>query len=102
MAKRISTWRSSSEGRATSWYETVLRVFYFRQVAVRVRPLWRKEIQEGHHDIVRVMSDKVVILMDPLEMSPDNDRNVLNNRVREKQYAFDYAFHNKIEQVVHL
>ena len=60
--------------------------------------MWRKEIHDGHNDIVRVMSDKLVILLDPQEMNQEHEKSVLNNRVREKQYAFDLAFHNKVDQ----
>ena len=60
--------------------------------------MWRKEIHDGHNDIVRVMSDKLVILLDPQEMNQEHEKSVLNNRVREKQYAFDLVFHNKVDQ----
>ena len=60
-------------------------------VAVRLRPLGKKEIEREEFEIVRVMDQKLVILMDPLELL--NAKGALGkNRSKEKQYAFDYAF----------
>jgi kinesin family member 18/19 len=60
-------------------------------VAVRLRPLDKKEIEREEFEIVRVMDQKLVILMDPLELL--NAKGALGkNRSKEKQYAFDYAF----------
>lgn len=60
-------------------------------VAVRVRPLSKKEIEKEEFEIVRIMDRKLVILMDPLELL--NAKGALGkNRSKEKQYAFDYAF----------
>ncbi|KAJ7534867.1 hypothetical protein O6H91_12G007600 [Diphasiastrum complanatum] len=58
-------------------------------VAVRCRPLTPRE-QARSRDILRVVDDKVVIVLDP-DVSKDYlDR--VQNRSKEKQYAFDVAF----------
>lgn len=60
-------------------------------VAVRLRPLSKKEIEREEFEIVRIMDNKLVILMDPLELL--NAKGALGkNRSKEKQYAFDCAF----------
>ena len=66
-------------------------------VAVRVRPLSKKEIEKEEFEIVRIMDKKLVILMDPLELL--NAKGALGkNRSKEKQYAFDYAFDSETGQ----
>lgn len=51
----------------------------------------QKELENGEHDIVRMMDQKVVILMDPDELT--NEKGHLGrNRTKEKHYAFDFAF----------
>ena len=58
-------------------------------VALRVRPLLRKEMENGSRNIIRVLDGKVVVILDPGVSSDD----VLRiNRNREKRYAFDTAF----------
>ena len=75
-------------------------------MAVRLRPLWPKEIEKDEFEIVRILDQKVcsaltvkvVILMDPADIL--NEPNVLGkNRSREKQYAFDFAFDKEASQV---
>ncbi|KAJ8567393.1 hypothetical protein K7X08_019601 [Anisodus acutangulus] len=56
-------------------------------VAVKCRPLTDKE---GGRDIVRVNNDKEIVILDP-DLSKDYlDR--IQNRSKERRYAFDYAF----------
>nr|DAD22435.1 TPA_asm: hypothetical protein HUJ06_023898 [Nelumbo nucifera] len=58
-------------------------------VAVKCRPLTKKEQQKGR-DIVQVKDDKEVTLLDP-DLSKDYlDR--VQNRTKERKYSFDYAF----------
>jgi kinesin family protein 18/19 len=60
-------------------------------VAVRLRPMWKKEEIKGELSIVKVLDRKVVILRDPADVH--NEEKVLGkNRSKEKQYAFDFAF----------
>ena len=35
------------------------------QVAVRLRPLWAKEHEAGDYDTVKVLENKVVVVLDP-------------------------------------
>lgn len=67
-------------------------------VAVRLRPMWKKESEAGEYSIVRVLDRKLVILRDPAEVA--NEEKVLGkNRSKEKQYAFDYAFDDSTQQL---
>lgn len=67
-------------------------------VAVRLRPMWKKENEAGEYSIVRVLDRKLVILRDPAEVA--NEEKVLGkNRSKEKQYAFDYAFDDSTQQL---
>jgi len=55
--------------------------------------MWKKEADKGEISIVKILDKNVVILMDPQEAN--NEEKVLGkNRTKEKQYAFDYAFHD--------
>jgi len=56
-------------------------------VAVRVRPLWDKEIEAGDYGTVRVLENKVVVVLDPWY-----DADLNPNRAKEKKYAFDVVF----------
>lgn len=64
---------------------------------MRLRPLWKKEVEKDEFEIVRILDQKVVILMDPADIL--NEQNVLGkNRNKEKQYAFDFAFDKEAQQ----
>lgn len=66
-------------------------------VAVRLRPMWKKEENRGELSIVRILDRKVVILMDPADVM--NEEKILGrNRTKEKQYAFDFAFDERAPQ----
>eukprot|EP00736_Rhodelphis_marinus_P012093 Rmarinus@m.19927 len=55
------------------------------RVAVRVRPLPDESLRKK--PIVRVVQDKIVVVLDPTEYDVN-----IRQRTREKQYAFDVAF----------
>jgi hypothetical protein len=59
------------------------------QVAVRCRPLSAKEKLKTR-DILRVVDGKVVVVLDPDLSKEYLDR--VQNRSKEKKYAFDVAF----------
>ena len=62
-------------------------------VAVRLRPLWEKEVEAGDYSTVRVLEGKVVVVLDPWYDE------VLNpNRAKEKKYAFDVVFDVEVSQ----
>ena len=57
-------------------------------VSVRVRPLMKHDVVKK--SCVRVLDNKVVIIMDP---AGGDKADILRvNRTKEKQYAFDYVF----------
>jgi len=62
-------------------------------VAVRVRPLWDKEVEAGDYNTVQVVEGKMVVVLDPWY---DADHNP--NRAKEKRYAFDVVFDEKVGQ----
>ncbi len=65
-------------------------------VAVRLRPLWKNEIDNNEVSIVKILDEKLVILRDPQDF--DDEKNELRkNRTREKRYAFDFAFDENTE-----
>eukprot|EP00891_Asterochloris_glomerata_P006209 jgi/Astpho2/6209/e_gw1.00088.44.1_t len=67
------------------------------QVAVRCRPLTRKERQQGSHVITRTIDEKMVVVMDPED---DGKPKIPQARrtadfvppARERRYVFDKAF----------
>jgi kinesin family protein 18/19 len=59
------------------------------QVAVRCRPLTAKEKLKSR-DILRVVDDKVVVVLDPDVSKEYLDR--VQGRSKEKKYAYDIAF----------
>ena len=62
-------------------------------VAVRVRPLWDKELDCGDYSVVRVIEGKVVVVLDPWY-----DADLNPNRAKEKKYAFDVVFDEQAGQ----
>ena len=67
-------------------------------VAVRLRPMWKKERDGGEFSIVKMLDSKVVILRDPADVM--NEEKVLGkNRTKEKQFAFDVAFDENTPQI---
>ena len=59
-------------------------------VCVRCRPLSSLEYQLSTYETIRIMDNKMVILMDPIEYNGPNT--IFKNRSREQTYAFDFAF----------
>ena len=62
-------------------------------VAVRLRPLWQKEVDAGDYNIVSVLESKVVVVTDPWY-----DADLNPNRAKEKKYAFDLVFDESVGQ----
>lgn len=73
-------------------------------VSVRVRPMSRSERDTDQLDIIKVMDNRVVVILDPKKMTRFRDRvrGMLDplraKRTREKRYAFDYVFVRKSTQ----
>ena len=59
-------------------------------VCVRCRPLSSLERQLSTFETIRIMDNKMLVLMDPIEYN--GPTTVFKNRTREQTYAFDYAF----------
>lgn len=68
------------------------------KVAVRLRPMWKKEHEKSEMNIVKILDRNVVILMDPQDVLQE-EKILGKNRTKEKQYAFDYAFDEKTPQL---
>lgn len=66
-------------------------------VAVRLRPMWKKEKDKGEIGIVKILERNVVILMDPADVLSE-EKVLGKNRTKEKQYAFDFAFDDSATQ----
>ncbi|EAR82018.2 kinesin motor catalytic domain protein (macronuclear) [Tetrahymena thermophila SB210] len=67
-------------------------------VAIRCRPLNQREIEKSEYEVVRILDERVVVLIDPYYESNQNDV-LRKNRNKEMQFAFDYAFDETISQV---
>ena len=65
-------------------------------VCVRCRPLSLSEKQLSTNETIRIMDNKMVVLIDPIEYNAP--KNVFKNRSREQTYAFDFAFDKDCNQ----
>ena len=74
------------------WYVIFTQISHFRyhnshyfhlQVAVRLRPMWKKEKDKGEMSIVKILDRNVVILMDPSDVLAE-DKVLGKNRSKEK------------------
>ncbi|CAA9986290.1 kinesin-8, putative [Plasmodium knowlesi strain H] len=64
-------------------------VTYNMNVVIRCRPMSASEKNEGAKNVIKILDNKMIVLLDP----SDNSDNVLRqNRSREKKYVFDYVF----------
>ena len=52
-------------------------------VAVRLRPMWKKEQEKAELNIVKILERNVVILMDPVDVK-DEEKVLGKNRTKEK------------------
>ena len=73
-----------------AYIEDMKKGTYNILVCVRCRPLSSLEYQLSSYETIRIMDDKMVILMDPIEYNGPNT--IFKNRSREQTYAFDFAF----------
>jgi kinesin family protein 18/19 len=63
-------------------------------VAVRCRPLTSKEIAISKEETLKILNKKVVCVIDP-----GTQDDVFKNKLREQQYAFDFAFDKNSTQL---
>ncbi|EGR28601.1 kinesin motor domain protein [Ichthyophthirius multifiliis] len=69
-------------------------------VAIRVRPLNQKELEKSDFEVVRILDQRLVVLIDPGYEFNQNDV-LRKNRNKETQYAFDFAFdQNDVQEEV--
>ena len=61
-------------------------------VAVRVRPLLKHLDRQCQQSVVRVLDQKVVVVLDPAKVKDDEKDILRQHRSREKRYAFDHVF----------
>ena len=73
-----------------NYLEDMKKGTYNILVCVRCRPLSQLELQISNYETIKIMENKIVILMDPIEYNGPNS--IFKNRSREQTYAFDFAF----------
>ena len=73
-----------------TYIEDMKKGTYNILVCVRCRPLSSLEYQLSAYETIRIMDNKMVVLMDPIEYNGPNT--IFKNRSREQTYAFDFAF----------
>ena len=81
-----------------SYIEEMKKGTYNILVCVRCRPLSSLEYQLSTYETIRIMDNKMVVLMDPIEYNGPNT--IFKNRSREQTYAFDFAFDKYTSQKV--
>ena len=82
----------------STYVEEMKKGTYNILVCVRCRPLSSLEYQLSTFETIRIMDNKMVILMDPIEYNGPNT--IFKNRSREQTYAFDFAFDKYSSQEV--
>jgi kinesin family protein 18/19 len=85
------------EEETNKYVEDLRKGTYNILVAIRCRPLFQKEREFLNKEIIKILDNKVVILLDPFEYNGHTE--IFKNRSRESHYAFDYAFDQSSKQV---
>ena len=80
-----------------SYVENLKKGAYNILVCVRCRPLSPLECQLSNTETIRIMDNKMLVLMDPIEYNGPST--VFKNRTREQTYAFDFAFDKYSSQI---
>ena len=80
-----------------SYVEILKKGAYNILVCVRCRPLSPLECQLSTSETIRIMDNKMLVLMDPIEYNGPST--VFKNRTREQTYAFDFAFDKYSTQI---
>lgn len=68
-------------------------------VAIRTRPLSKKEKELDSKPILEILEGKVVVLVDPMSDQAVPEEAFRVNRTKERQYAFDFAFSEDTPQL---
>ena len=94
---RIQTSKiTNNDETSKSFIDDMRKGQYNILVCVRCRPLSLSEKQLSTNETIRIMDNKMVVLIDPIEYNAP--KNVFKNRSREQTYAFDYAFDKNCNQ----
>ena len=80
-----------------TYVENLKKGAYNILVCVRCRPLSPLECQLSASETIRIMDNKMLVLMDPIEYNGPST--VFKNRTREQTYAFDFAFDKYTSQI---
>ena len=88
--------KKKEEKDTNTYIEDMKKGTYNILVCVRCRPLSSLEYQLSAYETIRIMDNKMVILMDPIEYNGPNT--IFKNRSREQTYAFDFAFDKNTTQ----
>ena len=80
-----------------TYVENLKKGAYNILVCVRCRPLSPLECQLSTSETIRIMDNKMLVLMDPIEYNGPST--VFKNRTREQTYAFDFAFDKYSSQI---
>ena len=90
------TINSNNDETTKSFIDDMKKGSYNILVCVRCRPLSVSEKQLSSNEIIRIMDNKMVILIDPIEYN--GPKKIFKNRNREQTYAFDFAFDKNCSQ----
>jgi kinesin family protein 18/19 len=68
-------------------------------VALRVRPLLSRELQQGAQSIIKLLDNRVVCVLDPEKLKIGGQEDYLRrDRNRERQFTYDIAFNETATQ----
>ena len=95
---RIQTSKTinNNDDSTKSFIDDMKKGSYNILVCVRCRPLSFSEKQLSSNEIIRIMDNKMVILIDPIEYN--GPKKIFKNRSKEQTYAFDFAFDKNSSQ----
>ena len=87
---------NNNDDSTKSFIDDMKKGSYNILVCVRCRPLSFSEKQLSSNETIRIMDNKMVILIDPIEYN--GPKKIFKNRTREQTYAFDFAFDKNCTQ----
>ena len=87
---------NNNEETTQSFIDDMKKGSYNILVCVRCRPLSLIEKQLSSNETIKIMDNKMVILIDPIEYN--GPKTIFKNRNREQTYAFDFAFDKNCSQ----
>ena len=94
----ITTKNNLVKEETKSYIDNLKKGAYNILVCVRCRPLSPLECQLSTSETIRILDNKMLVLIDPIEYNGPST--VFKNRTREQTYAFDFAFDKYSSQKV--